>query len=212
VELTVGYLRELFRELNERYFGNELPEPRFRVSNARTMLGQFSCRRRRKGWLGWENYDYTIRISEYYEVPEEEVRQTMLHEMIHYLIAFRQQRDSSAHGPLFRQEMARLNALGCHITISSPTNAWPVASRNQRRQHLVLTLEDRKGQHYVTVVHPDYKKYVERQILMAPQLKSHEWFVSTHPQFQSYPQARSLRARRLTDKEYEELIQMRSER
>ena len=210
MELTAGYLHEQFRELNKRYFGDELPEPRFLVSNSRTMLGQFLCSRRRKGLFGWQNTAYTIRISEYYDLPEDEVRQTLLHEMIHYLIAYRGQRDTSAHGRLFRSEMARLNAQGCHITISSRSAQWPVAARNQRRQHLVLLLEDAKGQHYATVIHPDYRKYVERQIQQANQytlqIRSHHWLVSSSPRFQSYPQSRSLRAHRLSPQEYEEIL------
>jgi predicted SprT family Zn-dependent metalloprotease len=60
-----------------------------------------------------------LRINVRIDVPEDVVQDTILHEMIHYSIAVKQIRDTSAHGKLFRAEMARINAEGNrHIRIS----------------------------------------------------------------------------------------------
>ena len=207
MELTARYLRERFRVLNDQYFGGELPMPELVVSNARTQLGQFSCTRYRKNIFSkGVPTNFKIKVSEYYEQTAEEIDDTLLHEMIHYLIAYREMRDASAHGPLFRKEMARLNSMGRHITVSVRTAKMDISEQNKRRQHLVLALEDARGGRYLSVVHPAYKKYVESQLGMAPTITKHKWMVSEDDFFNSFAQVRSLRARRVTKEKYDEIV------
>jgi hypothetical protein len=149
---------------------------------------------------------YKIKVSEYYEQTAEEIDDTLLHEMIHFLIAFRQLRDTSAHGQLFRKEMNRLNRMGRHITISARTTQYVTTPKNQRKQHLVLALEGRDGSRYLSVVHPSYRKYVERQLPLAPQIAAHYWFVSNDSFFDSFSQVRSLRARKITKEVYDKVV------
>lgn len=62
------------------------------------------------------------------DLPEELVEDTILHEMIHYYIAFNQWRDTSTHGQLFRREMKRINEKGGrHISISYRPNPEQLA-------------------------------------------------------------------------------------
>lgn len=212
MELTARYLRERFRVLNEQYFGGELPLPQLMVSNARTQLGQFSCTRYRKGLFSrGVTTNYKIKVSEYYEQTAEEIDDTLLHEMIHYLIAFRGWRDSSAHGPLFRQEMARLNGMGRHITVSARTATMGISERNKRRQHLVLALEDAAGRRYLSVVNPSYKRYVEEQLRSVPTITAHQWIVSDDDYFNGFSQVRSLRARRVSKEKYDEFMRKSDE-
>lgn len=207
MELTAKYLRERFRALNKEYFGSELPEPLLVVTNAKTLLGQFSCRRVKKGFFSKAvNIGYKIKISEYYEQTAEEIDDTLLHEMIHFLIAYRQLRDSSAHGPLFRHEMARLNRMGRHITISARTAKMDVSAQNKRQQHLVLALQDRDGRCYLSVVNPSYKKYVDAQLTLVPKITHHQWLISRDDYFNGFSQVRSLRARRVSKEEYENVL------
>ena len=205
MNLTAQYLRERFRQLNRQYFDNQLPEPRLMVSRSRTMLGQFSCRRRRKALFTTELSALTIRVSEYYEQTGDEIDDTLLHEMIHLRIATSRRRDTSPHGPLFRAEMERLNRQGRHITVSARTARLQVSAANRRRQHLVLALTTKDGQHYLSVVHPSYRNYVERLIARAPTIATHSWHVSTSPFFDDFPQARSLRARKVSAAVYKEM-------
>lgn len=206
MELTVRYLRERFRMLNEQYFGGELPMPLLVVSNAKTQLGQFSCVRYCKNIFSKATLTgFKIKVSEYYEQTAEEIDDTLLHEMIHYLIAFRGLRDSSPHGSLFRKEMARLNRMGRHVTISARTTKMDVAEQNKRRQHLVLALEDVRGNWYLSVIHPSYKRYVESQIRRAPSITKYRWVVSEDDYFNGFTQVRSLRARRVSKEKYGEV-------
>ncbi len=174
------------------------------VSKARTQMGLFTYRRQRQGLFGhMKNVDYQIRISEYFKQTADEIDDTLLHEMIHYLIAFRKQKDTSTHGVLFRREMARLNKAGRHITISVRTSTLTATNEHSHRQHLVLALERKDGRRYLTVVNPSYKNYIERLIALAPMISAHHWLISSDDYFNDFPQARSLRARRVTKEEYE---------
>ena len=148
MELTAQYLRERFRVLNNDYFDNELPEPQFVVTNARTQMGQFSCKRVRKGFFGkYVNTSYKIKVSEYYEQTAEEIDDTLLHEMIHFLIAFRQLRDTSAHGQLFRKEMNRLNREGCQEQEGSHVGLANVLRRMRLLygQETAIAFENNRG-------------------------------------------------------------------
>ncbi len=207
MELTARYLRERFKLLNDKFFDSQLPEPKLIVSKARTQMGLFSYRRQPKGFLGrFQNVDFKIRISEYFKQTVEEIDDTLLHEMIHFLIAFRHLRDSSAHGPLFRAEMDRLNKLGRHITISVPTAHLSTRHQPSRKQHLVLALQGVGKRRYLAVVNPSYKKYIEGLLPLASTILSYKWFVSTNEYFNDFPQARSLRARRVSVEEYDNVV------
>ena len=116
--LTIDILHAWFRQFNADYFGDELPVPHIALSKARTRLGTMSYRRVRK-LLRWTYTDFTIRISTYYECSEREYQETLLHEMIHYYIAYKNISDTSSHGKVFRQIMQQLNnEHGWNITIT----------------------------------------------------------------------------------------------
>ncbi len=203
MELTARYLKERFKELNETYFDSELPMPLLAVSKARTRMGTFSFRKVKGGFFGREKkVDFAIRISEYFRQTEEEIDDTLLHEMIHYKIAYKNMKDSSPHGHLFHQEMERLNALGRHITVTVAQTAALVVRQQVHKLRLVLAMESVDKTYYLSVINPAYKNYVERQLNSLPTITRHQWVVTTDPYFNDFPQARSLRARRVTKEIY----------
>lgn len=208
MELTVKILREWFTRFNAEYFGGKLPEPRLLVSSARTQLGQFSCRRVRKGWLrGYTTTGYTIKVSDYYDMEERDYQQTLLHEMLHFYIAYTGRRDTSAHGQLFRQLAAQLNeAGGWHITATSRTEQYAVRRQQADAQYLLSLIQTTDGHHYLSVVNPSYRRYIERQAARSPQVQSLHFVVSTAPQYATWPKTRSLRGRRISAEEYRKMI------
>ena len=210
MELTVAYLREQFQQFNAHYFNNELPLPRLVVSNSRTRLGQFSCQRVRKGiFRGFKTVGYCIRVSHYFSVVEREYQNVLLHEMIHYYIAYKDIRDTSSHGPEFQKIMRWLNTEhGWNITVSTRTQGWDVAERNRKQQaRHVLALETVDGKCFLSVVHRDYIRYVDRLAAQSVFVAKREWFVTTDDYFADFPQTRSLRGRRMKRVEFDEMVQ-----
>ena len=117
---TIPYIQSRFDEFNARFFAGALPPVPIKLSNARTFLGKLTFTIRRKWLFGeWTYSNFVLRINTRFDLPEQLIEDTILHEMIHYYIAVNQLRDTSTHGRLFRQEMKRINAEGNrHITIS----------------------------------------------------------------------------------------------
>lgn len=204
MELTAKILRAWFVQFNTDYFGGELPEPRLLVSTAHTQLGQFSCRRVRKGlFRGYTTTGYTIKVSDYYQMEEHDYQQTLLHEMIHYYISYTGARDTSAHGRLFRQLAARINEVGgWRITVSSRTEQYAVRNQKPSAQYLLIAIKTTDGHHYLSVVNPDYRSYVDRQAIRSPQIEEYRFVVTTDSKYATWPKTRSLRGRRITEEEY----------
>lgn len=123
------YIEAKFNEYNAQYFDGQLPLLPIKLSHARTFLGKVCFTKRRQWLFGPYQYsNFVLRINTRLDLPEALVEDTILHEMIHYYIAYNQWHDTSAHGRLFRREMKRINEKGGrHITISYRLNAEQIA-------------------------------------------------------------------------------------
>jgi hypothetical protein len=207
MELTAQILRDWFGQFNARYFGNELPEPRFIVNKARHLLGQFSCKKVRQGlFKGYKTVGYTIKVSEYYDQSAHEYQSTLLHEMIHYYITYARAKDTSAHGKIFHQWMLRLNKDGWDITISSKTDRYAIRQQPTDAQYLLLTLKTKDDKYFLSVVNPSYRKYIERQLTLSSVITVHHWFISKDAKYAKWSKVRSLRGKRITKFEYESFL------
>ena len=87
---TVGYLEERFDTFNAMCFGGALPRIPIKLSKARGFVGRLQYRVKRD-WrrrvVGRE--DFVLRISTRFDLPEAEVEDTLIHEMIHLWIAWK---------------------------------------------------------------------------------------------------------------------------
>lgn len=205
--LTIDILHAWFRQFNADYFGDELPVPRIALSKARTRLGTMSCRRVRK-LLRWTYTDFTIRISTYYDCTDREFQETLLHEMIHYYIAYKNISDTSSHGKVFRQIMQRLNnehGWNITITLGKETKLKPAqASKAPATYHLVLALELNDGGRMFTVVNKKAIRKVYDALRCCRDIVNHRWYVTYDPYFNDFTCVRSLRARRVSIDVYNE--------
>ncbi len=208
MELTAKILREWFGRFNTEYFNGGLPEPRLLVSSARTQLGQFSCRRVRKRLSqGYTLMGFTIKVSDYYEMSEHDYQQTLLHEMIHYYIAYTGARDTSPHGRLFRQWAERINkAGGWQITVSSRTEQYAVRNQHTDAQYLLVLIKTTNHLYYLSVINPSYRNYVNQQAERSALVETYHFMVSTDKKYATWPKSRSLRGRRISEEEYRKMM------
>lgn len=107
MEITTKDIEERFRRYNKDYFAGELPTPRFGLIESYTTCGYFSCsrivgRRRLRGQL--------IEISSYYDWEEDELRDVIVHEMIHYYLAYKHIDNTISHGDAFREMADEFNS------------------------------------------------------------------------------------------------------
>jgi hypothetical protein len=109
----------LFNEYNKAYFGGVLPRPRFALVHDRRTLGKFTC------GFDEENEvdDPEILISDCYEYTETRLRDILVHEMIHYYLAYTQQDVYITHGRAFKRLANEFNSkYGTNITKTVDTS------------------------------------------------------------------------------------------
>ena len=135
---TLPYVQSRFDEYNARFFGGSLPPIPIKLSHARTFLGKVTFVRHRTWLFGSvRNEKFVLRINTRFDLPEELIQDTILHEMIHYYIAVNQLHDTSTHGQLFRREMHRINSEGNrHIIISYRLRTMPPLTENAQNAPL----------------------------------------------------------------------------
>ena len=130
MEITTEYLAEIFREYNKQYFDDELPLPRFALLKSYRTLGFFSCkkiigRRQLKG--------ARIDISCRFDWDEGTLRNVMVHEMIHYYLAFKHIDNEITHGEAFLQMSDDYNKrFGLNITVEVDNSKSKLASSASR--------------------------------------------------------------------------------
>lgn len=208
----VSWMQTQFDVFNRAYFEGKLPQPRFAVSKSRTRLGTMACRRT-VSWKGTRLTDFTIRLSAYYDLTERQALNVLLHEMIHYAIAYNGWRDTAPHGKLFRRFMKHFNEVhGWEIAVSTSTKDFiPLAANApsdtaHTRTRLVLALAFDDGRRFLSVVNPAYARTIDRQLPRVPHLQAHAWFRTADPFFASYPAVRTPKAHCVSEKVFEEQI------
>lgn len=207
VVIDEAWLHASFDTFNRLYFDNALPRPRLSLSQSRTRLGSMSCKHKLT-WKGYRPYQYAIHVSTYYHQAERQYQNVLLHEMIHYYIAYKGIADTSPHGKVFRQMMKNLNEkYGWEISVSSRMSEAKSASvQSSATPRLILLLEVQGRGHFVSVVNPKYAAVMEHKIQGLVEVKQHAWYQSTDAYFDGFPVVRSLRGRRITAETRNEII------
>ena len=183
MQIDTEWIAVNFDRFNKENFGGRLTPPKFSVNNARTR---------------------------YYDIPEVEFQNVLLHEMIHYYIAVNHFKDDSVHGTMFRSIAQRINKQGWHVVVRTDTRKWPVAERNRKkvitRKRIVLAASTTDGKYFLSVIGPGSVRKVKLQIARTPQIREARWFESSDDYFQQFPQCRTLRGRIVTKELWEEKV------
>ena len=205
-ELTTDYLQQAFEHYNALIFEGKLPVPKLKWSRAKTRLGQMACKRK-ISWGRTKFYDYTISVSNYYKLTTEEIDDVLIHEMIHYSIAYTGLKDTSAHGIVFRDMMDKINrTFGRHITISVRTRNLQPRMAQQPKDYLILALEMKDGKYYLSSVNPSAARKIATSLARTREIAHYAWYQSQDEYFHGMPRVRSLRGRRVSAEVYETMI------
>ena len=205
-ELTVDYLRQAFEHYNDLIFEGKLPLPKLKWSRAKTRLGQMACKRK-ISWGRTKYYDFTISVSNYYKLTKEEIDDVLIHEMIHYSIAYTGLKDTSAHGIVFRGMMDKINrTFNRHITISVRTRNLKPRTLQQHKDYLILALEMKDGKYFLSSVNPSAAGKLAISLALVHEIKHYAWYQSQDEYFRSMPRVRSLRGRQVSEEVYKTMI------
>ena len=188
----IAYVQEKFREFNRRMFDGKLPEPPMAVTNAKTYLGVCAFRKHRK-WNGKLEYsDFKIRISKRFDLPQEEIDDTIIHEMIHYWIGLYSPADMPGHSPLFRKMMKEINQrFDRNIRVSHRLSAEQLEQTidNRPKKHVVARVMLKDGRIGIKVI-PCMERHIrryQRGMMASGKVGSIEFFQTTDPFFNRFP-------------------------
>ena len=102
----------LFNEYNNKCFGGELPRPMLSLVHDKRTLGRFTC-----GFYDDEMENPRIEISDSYEYTEDRLIDVLVHEMIHYYLAYTGEDVYLSHGKAFKNLANYFNSnFGMNIT------------------------------------------------------------------------------------------------
>ena len=209
---TTTYIENKFREFNHLIFDDKLPILPIQLSNAKTFLGMLVYKKRRTLLGKVEHYDFRLRISIRLDLPENEVEDTIIHEMIHYYINFNGIKDTSAHGKVFRQMINDINLhFRRNITIthkSTPEQKQQLAG-TRKRWHVVAVVKFHDGRSGIKVLPRIRQRIVAYRngVLMNREIKSVDLFITNDPFFNLYPSSSALKVHILDASEYEPHLQ-----
>lgn len=194
---TTAYLEQRFDEFNRQMFAGRLPKIPVLLSNAQTFLGMCVFKKRRT-WNGkTEFYDFRLRINTRFDLPEHQVEDVLIHEMIHYYIALNRL-ENTAHGPVFRQMMQNINQkFGRQISVShKPTEMQQEEGTVSKRRYRVIAVvafhDGRTGIKVLPRIMTSILKYYNN-VLGNKDVMSIRLYMSDHIFFSRYPSSSALR-------------------
>lgn len=189
---TKEYIEQRFERFNQLMFEGKLPKPQIKLSKAKTYLGMCVAKKRRTLLGKTILYDFKLRISTFYDLPEQEVEDTIIHEMIHYYIGLNKLKDTSSHGKLFRQIMNSINERhGRHLTIShkATKEQREQAVNHRRKWNVVAVITFKDGKTGIKVL-PRIKERIlhyHNNVITNIKVKSIQLYMSSDVFFNKYP-------------------------
>lgn len=185
--ITISDIQAIFAKYNGLCFGSKLPMPSIRIGYAKNYLGQlrYKVRKDRDGKPSY--YDFTIHISQLYDMGQEKLEDVVIHEMIHYYIHYHHIQDSSAHGEVFRKMMNDINArLKRHISISD-RSTLPVAEESQQAKlYLVCVVSLTSGDTGVAVCARSRAFEISDELPRRYDIENLTWYFTTDAFFNRY--------------------------
>ena len=198
MKATVPYIEKKFEEFNRQIFGGKLPKIPVELSDAKTFLGQCVYKKRRKPFGKAELYDFRLRINARVDLPEREVEDTIIHEMIHYYIGYNKLEDASAHGPLFLGIMNEINRkFGRNLTVShkSTQEQREQLQDKRSRYHVIAVVSFRDGRTGIKVLPRVVRSilYYYNNVLANRKIASIQLYMSNNIFFNRYPNSSALK-------------------
>ena len=191
---TIPYIEAKFDEFNKLIFGGELPRIPIVLGSATRVVGAFSCKVRRNFWGKKEYFDLKLRFSKKFDLPENELEDVIIHEMIHYYIRFKGLKDEGSHGPIYVKIMNEINQkFGRNITIKQDTKEVGLVD-TKPKQRIIAVLEKKDGTVGIKVLPRNETKihaYCKR-INSGKKFVSIILYMSTNPFFSKYPSSSAL--------------------
>ena len=128
-------------------------------------------------------------------MPENEVEDTIIHEMIHYWIFSNQMQDNKPHGNLFCGKMEEINRrFDRHLTVTHTKTEADLSNDREIRRHLICISKIKDSDALgITIASKTKLFMLWDELPKVRQVAKCAWYVSTDPFFNRFPRASSLK-------------------
>ena len=200
---SLEYAIKMFGEFNRTMFDNALPPLPIQLSNAGRSLGMFVHPRQRPQAGSPDTSGCSLRISTRLDLPEVDVENTIIHEMIHYYIWYFNIPDSSPHGPAFRRKMEEINRRHNRcISIRHKSSEEQLQSDTHHRNNYICVQYHTDGRRTLTVCSRPFIFDLHRILKDNPRFCRVEWYWSMDSWFNRFPLSRSAKMYLLSDADF----------
>ena len=203
---TLPFVSDCFERFNKLCFDGALPPIPISLGRSKSTLGQIRYRKVPRAFRQPALTDFRMIISTRFDLPEEELEDVIIHEMIHYYIGWKNLRDTSTHGKVFREMMEGINSrFGRHITVSHHLTAAQREELIDKREkkHLVAAVDfsdGRTGFKVLPLTGPSAKRYV-RTVRRSPDVSGIRLYVTKNVYFNRFPVSGAFRVHFLSPAE-----------
>lgn len=202
---TLDYVKKKFQEYNDQMFEGKLQALPFKLSPARSFLGEIRCTRKKQPDGTWNYSDFVFIISNKIDMPQDIVDDTIIHEMIHYYIFSNQLQDNGPHGDLFKKIMQSINVrFNRNISVYHKKTKEDEENDTEKRQHLICISRMRGNSWGVTVASKAKLFTLWDAIPKLPRVVECKWYSSLDPFFNRYPRANSVKIYAISRQDMEE--------
>lgn len=126
--LTEKEIINRFYEYNSSFFHNKLPIPFFVIIHTRKIIGRFTCEYNENG----DVRNPAIEISDRYEYTEAQLKDIIIHEMLHYYLHYTHQIETQEHGKRWKQLAMFFNEkFGTNIQIKTDITNIKIAKNKK---------------------------------------------------------------------------------
>ena len=201
-DLTMAYIRERFEHFNRLCFNDELPMLPIRLSRSRRMLGCVSYKQRLGKDGKREFFGCVLRVSTCFNLSEQAMEDTILHEMIHYYILQHGIQDTSKHGLVFRRMMNDINQhYGRHITISHRSTKEELPEDTHEYPAIICVMRMKTGEMGITVCAKTRIFRIFRELPLRYDIERMTWYFVVDPYFKRYPRRIKAKVYRVSEDE-----------
>lgn len=189
----VEYIKKIFNEFNELCFEGKLPLLPVEECHSREFMGQFVYRMSVDEYGTEIPYDMKLRISTVYDMEEEIVKDTILHEMIHYYITYYRIKDTSSHGEVFLRIMNAINQkYNRHITVKLDKNKEIESTDKEKKGHFICVCEFEQDMVFVQCARTRLLQ-IHQELANDTRVSKMAWYYTENPFFNRFPNSSKAR-------------------
>lgn len=196
------FIRAKFEEFNSLFFDSSLPPITLRIGNARSRYGSFRYPARYHISKPRGRGECIITISSRFDLPQNEIEDILIHEMIHYW-EWINYIDETPHGSMFIKKMTEINQrFGRNISIRKESDEKTNRSDILLKPHYICVIKWDDGRLGIFVSARTRIFELNRIIEGIERIKAIEWYWSLDAWFNQFPTVRSAKAWNLTEADY----------